>query len=167
MGQPNFCLYCGTPLESRALGGFDRAICPSEECNFIHWGNPTPVVAAVIVSEQRDEALLVRNVGWPEKVFALVTGFLEKEEQPEDAVAREVKEETSLEAIEVNWLGNYAFAAKNQLLLGYEVRVDRTADIELNEELVESKWIPADKLKAWPFGTGDAVRDWIARHVEK
>lgn len=165
MNKPvSFCLHCGKPLETRMLDGFERHMCPDDDCGYIHWNNPTPVVAAVIASEDRSEVLLVRNVGWPEKVFALVTGFLERDEEPDEAVAREVLEETELRAIATEWLGNYAFPAKNEILLCYEALVDRDAPIVLNEELEEFRWIPANELKAWPFGTGAAVREWIARH---
>lgn len=164
MDQAKFCLYCGNALERRTLGGEERQICTSETCGYIHWGNPTPVVAAVIASHDRSQVLLVRNVGWPEKVFALVTGFLERNEQPAAAVTREVMEETRLRADAVNWLGNYGFSAKNQVLLCYEVLVDPAQPVVLNEELAEYRWIPAASLKAWPFGTGDAVREWLRLH---
>lgn len=164
MQHPEFCLYCGNPLARQVLGGAERYVCTAETCGHIEWGNPTPVVAAVITSLDRSQVLLVRNVGWPQKVFALVTGFLERDEQPSDAVAREVLEETQLHTDATNWLGNYGFSAKNQVLLCYEVLVDSGQPIVLNEELAEYRWVSAERLKAWPFGTGDAVREWLRLH---
>jgi NADH pyrophosphatase NudC (nudix superfamily) len=61
------------------------------------------VVAAIIECVDRDGAvLLARNHAWPERMFALVTGFLEKGESPEEAVAREVKEEVNLDAVRLS-----------------------------------------------------------------
>lgn len=81
-----FCPLCAAPLERRLAGERERNACPA--CGWVHWDNPAPVVAAVI--EYQDRVLLARNAAWPEKMFALVTGFLERDESPQDAVAREV-----------------------------------------------------------------------------
>lgn len=165
MKTAKYCMHCGRTLQPKELGEHVRMACPAEDCGFIHWGNPTPVVAAVIASNDRSEVLLVRNVGWPEKTFALVTGFLEQEEHPHEAVVREVLEETQLSAISTRWLGNYGFTQKNQVLLCYEVLVDLHEEIVLNEELEEYRWFKSEKLKAWKDGTGLAVQRWIDIHA--
>ncbi|GAB4471653.1 MAG: hypothetical protein OHK0044_14880 [Burkholderiaceae bacterium] len=54
--------------------------------------------------------MLARNAAWPAGRFALVTGFLERDETPRDAVIREVKEETQLDA---RLVGVYEFALRN------------------------------------------------------
>jgi NAD+ diphosphatase len=125
----------------------------------VHWNNPTPVVAALI--EHDGAILLARGKGWPEKVFALVTGFLEAGESPEAGVLREVREETGLVAEIVSFVGAYPFDLKNELILAFHVRA--SGPITLNDELEATKHIPRDKLRPWPLGTGLAVRDWLAR----
>ncbi len=125
----------------------------------MHWNNPTPVVAALI--EHDGAILLARGKGWPEKVFALVTGFLEAGESPEAGVLREVREETGLVAEIVSFVGAYPFDLKNELILAFHVRA--SGPITLNDELEATKHIPRDKLRPWPLGTGLAVRDWLAR----
>ena len=79
-----FCPRCATALVEKTAGGKPRPSCPKDGCTFVHWGNPTPVVAAII--EHEGAVLLARGKGWPEKLFALVTGFLEANETPEAAV---------------------------------------------------------------------------------
>jgi NAD+ diphosphatase len=156
-----YCPQCGAPLDDADIGGLPRRICLSEDCGFIAWGNPVPVVCALIECLDRDGLmLLARNAAWPEGKFALVTGFLERDEPPEVAVAREVKEETGLDTRAAHWIGNYNFAEANQVLLVYHVQV--TGEIALNEELAEVKLIAREKLKPWDRGTGHAVRDWLA-----
>src|SRR5262249_5278652 len=98
-----FCPVCATPLERRMAGEREREPCPA--CDWGHWNNPAPVVAAVI--EYHDRVLLARNAAWPPKMFALVTGFLERDETPQAAVAREVKEETNLDTRATNLIGVY------------------------------------------------------------
>ena len=128
----------------------------------MHWDNPKPVVAAVI--EHQGQIILVRNVGWPEKWFGLVSGFLEREEKPEEAILREIKEETNLDGEIVEFLGHYTFSQMNEIIMAYYVRAEGV--IVLNEELEDYKLIQPEKLRPWPFGTGKAVRDWIQRYVK-
>ena len=74
-----FCPRCKTALVARELGGRARQACPREECGFVAWDNPVPVVAAIV--ERNGEVVLVRNIGRPEGWYGLVAGFLEKGER--------------------------------------------------------------------------------------
>jgi NADH pyrophosphatase NudC (nudix superfamily) len=150
-----FCPQCGKTLVPRSEGERERLACGA--CDFVHWDNPVPVVAAVI--ELEGKVLLARNVAWPEGRFALVTGFLERDENPRDAVAREVKEETDLDAVETSLIGVYDFALRNQVLICYHVVARGT--VKLNEELAEYRLIEPARLKTWPRGTGYALADWM------
>ena len=106
------------------------------------------------------KVMLVHHVGWPEKMLGLVTGFLEAKEHPDEAIKREVKEETNLETKSLSFLGHYAFAEQNQLIMAYEAQC--TGQVQLNEELDRFKLLEPEKLIPWPLGTGPAVRDWLA-----
>jgi NADH pyrophosphatase NudC (nudix superfamily) len=152
-----YCPQCGGELVERNAGGLARPACADDACGFVLWDNPVPVVAALVEHEGR--IVLARNVAWPEKAFGLVTGYLERDEAPEDAVAREVAEELGLAAKAVSLIGLYPFPQKNQLLIAYHVVAD--GQIVLNEELAEFRLIEPERLKAWDFGTGFAVRDWL------
>lgn len=153
-----FCPRCGSALVARDTGGASRPACPADSCGFVVWDNPVPVIAAIV--EYAGRIVLARNVAWPEKTFGLVTGYLERDEAPAVAAAREVGEELGLRATAVDLVGLYPFARKNQLIIAYHVIADGC--IVLNEELAEYRLIDPDKLKAWDFGTGPAVRDWLA-----
>lgn len=106
-----FCPRCAQPLIERAdaadEGGRIRQACPDDACGYVHWNNPLPVVAAIV--EIDGKILLARNAAWPEGAFALITGFLERGETPEDGIAREVLEETALTAEQVSLVGVYEF----------------------------------------------------------
>lgn len=152
-----YCPQCAGPLERRAIDGHERSCCGG--CGFVFWDNPVPVVAALV--ECAGGILLARNRQWPAGQFGLITGFLERDETPEAGVLREVAEELGLAATAVSWIGNYPFSRQNQLLLAYHVVAD--GELRLNEELAEVRLITPDRLRAWDFGTGLAVRDWLAR----
>jgi NAD+ diphosphatase len=150
-----FCPRCASALEVLPLGGRPRNACVA--CGFTHWNNPLPVVAAII--EYQDKIVLARNAAWPPKMFALITGFLEAEETPEQGVAREVEEETSLVAVETKLVGVYEFTRKNELIIAYHVRAE--GEIKLSEELVDYKLVAPAELRPWRMGTGLALADWM------
>lgn len=167
MKSPSFCPMCAAPLEARAEAEGDGAeararLACSKACGFVHYGNPLPVVAAIV--EHDDAVVLVRSHGWPDGMFGLVTGFLERGETPEDGVLREVREELGVSATLVGLVGAYAFEPKNELIVAYHVRITETP--RLGAELAGMKAVPIAKLRPWPFGTGHAVRDWLARRAE-
>ena len=156
-----YCPRCGGGLGLREAGGLERPTCLAEGCGLVLWDNPVPVVAALVELEGR--IVLARNVAWPENAFGLVTGFLERDEAPAQAVAREVAEELGLTATAVSLIGLYPFTQKNQLLIAYHVVAQ--GRIVLNEELAEVRLIEPGRLKAWDFGTGFAVADWLLARV--
>ncbi|MBK9446218.1 MAG: NUDIX domain-containing protein [Betaproteobacteria bacterium] len=158
MSTPRFCSACGAGLEALPLAGRLRLVCTAG-CGHVEWGNPLPVVAALVEREGR--IVLARNHAWAEGVFGLVTGFLEAGESPEDAVGREVAEELGLVASAISLIGAYPFERKNEVILAYHVQA--TGEIVLNEELAEFRLIAPEKLRPWDFGTGLAVRDWLVR----
>jgi len=134
----------------------ERSAC-SQACGFVHWNNPVPVVAALIVHAGR--ALLVRQANWPTGWFGLVTGFLEQTEEPAAAVEREIREELGLHSDRTNWIGEFAYPEQNQIILAYAVECE--GDIVLSDEISEVKLIDLDALKPWAFGTGKAVKAWL------
>lgn len=150
-----FCPRCATELAVSAIAGRERRACPA--CGFTHWNNPAPVVAGLV--QVGDLILLARNAAWPPKTFALITGFLEAGETPEEGIAREVKEETNLDVQRSTLIGVYDFARKNELIVAYHVIA--TGEVRLSEELVEYRMVAPERLRPWRAGTGLAVADWM------
>ena len=154
-----FCPSCATPLQfivqAEDGGDKERLRCPA--CGWTHWNNPTPVLAAIV--EYRGQVLLARNAAWPAKMFALITGFMEAGESPQEGVAREVKEETNLDVTQVNLVGAYEFLRMNQVIIAYHVVAH--GDVRLSPELVDYRLVDLPDLRCWPAGTGYALADWL------
>jgi NADH pyrophosphatase NudC (nudix superfamily) len=129
-------------------------------CGFTHWNNPTPVLAAIVECADRGGlVLLARNAAWSGRMFALVTGFMEAGETPEEGIAREVLEETGLAVEATSLVGVWDFQRMNQLIVAYHVLA--RGEIRLSPELAEVKlFAPAD-IVCWPGGTGLAVAKWL------
>ena len=155
----NFCPCCATPLALIAVeedgGPKERLRCPA--CGFTHWNNPTPVLAAIV--EYRGQVLLARNAAWPGKMFALITGFMEAGETPQEGIARELKEETNLDAAALDLVGVYDFQRMNQVIIAYHVVAE--GQVRLSPELADYRLYDLPDLKCWPAGTGYALADWL------
>ena len=154
-----FCPNCATPLQwlTRQEDGGDKQRLSCVACEWTHWNNPTPVLAAII--EYRGQVLLARNAAWQHRMFALITGFMEAGETPRDGIIREVKEETNLQVSELNLVGVYDFQRMNQVIIAYHAVAD--GDVRLSPELAEYQLYDFDQLKCWPAGTGYALADWL------
>ena len=159
MSEFKFCPQCATALEMVAQmedgGEKQRLRCPA--CQWTHWNNPTPVLAAIVQYE--DKILLARNAAWTHKMYALITGFMEAGESPQDGIKREIKEETNLEAQELTLVGAYEFLRMNQVIIAYHAVC--TGEVKLSPELVDYKLMEYGQLKCWPRGTGFALADWL------
>jgi len=159
-----FCPPCGTALEPIELledgGPKTRLRCPA--CGWTHWNNPTPVLAAIIECADRGgQVLLARNAAWSGRMFALITGFMEAGETPEEGIAREVAEETALEVLKLELVGVYDFQRMNQIIIAYHALA--RGEVRLSPELAEHKFFQPEDLVCWPAGTGYALADWLRR----
>ena len=157
-----FCPQCATELAAIDAdedgGRKTRLRCPA--CAYTHWNNPTPVLAAVIeLADRGGQLLLARNAAWPGKFFGLVTGFMEAGETPQEGVAREVAEETSLAVESLAIIGAYDFQRMNQVIIAYHA-VAR-GDIVLSSELAEYRLFAPEAVRCWRAGTGYALADWL------
>jgi NADH pyrophosphatase NudC (nudix superfamily) len=157
-----FCPQCAAPLSLReeAEDGGPKARLRCSDCSFTHWNNPTPVLAAVIECTDRDgQILLARNAAWPGRMFALITGFMEAGETPEEGIRREVAEETSLTVDALTLIGVYDFQRMNQIIIAYHAQA--RGEILLSPELAEYKLFAPQDVRCWPAGTGYALAEWL------
>jgi len=154
-----YCPQCATPLATVARmedgGEKIRLRCPA--CDFTHWNNPTPVLAAVV--EYEGQILLACNAAWSGRMFALITGFMEAGETPQGGIEREISEETALQTESLDLIGVYDFQRMNQIIIAYHAVC--TGTVSLSPELVEYKLYAPDKVRCWPTGTGYALADWL------
>lgn len=143
-----FCPQCGSALRKKQIDELERLAC-DRTCGYVHWDNPTPVVAAIVRCNEK--FILARNAKWPEGRFSLIAGFLEAFESPEPAILRETQEELGLIGQTATFIGHYTFPQRNQIIIAY--LVEATGEIQLNkQELLEALELSAEELKAFDFG---------------
>ena len=162
MSTFTYCPQCAgalAPIEQLEDGGpKTRLRCGA--CDFTHWNNPTPVLAAVVECVDRGgRVLLARNAAWTQRMFALITGFMEAGESPEDGIRREVAEETGLTVDTLSLIGVYEFQRMNQVIIAYHAAA--RGEVRLSSELAEYKLLAPEDVRCWPAGTGRALADWL------
>jgi NAD+ diphosphatase len=160
--EVRFCSHCAAPLQRLRAdedgGPKERLRCAA--CGWTHWNNPTPVLAAVVECADRGgRLLLARNAAWSGRMFALITGFMEAGETPEEGIAREIAEETALQVDALKLIGVYDFQRMNQLIVAYHA-VAR-GEIVLSPELAEYKLFDPAAVRCWRAGTGYALADFL------
>ena len=148
-------------LQGRVIDGISRLACPSSECGFVHWNNPIPVVAGLIYRDGK--YIIARNTKWPSGMFSLVTGFLEKDETPDQAILREAQEELGVLGKNVEFIGHYALPELNQLIMAFAV--EGHGEIRLSDEIAEIKVLSQSELSMYDFGrldlTSKIVAQWL------
>jgi NADH pyrophosphatase NudC (nudix superfamily) len=159
MSEFRFCPMCAEPLgwQSQMEDGGEKLRLRCGGCTYTHWNNPTPVLAGIV--QVGDEILLARNAAWPGRRFALITGFMEANESPEEGIAREIAEETNLTVSALKLVGAYEFKRMNQIIIAYHAVAD--GEVRLSPELAEYKMYKPEDIICWPAGTGYAVGDWL------
>lgn len=158
-----YCPECASVLELKRIDGLERKACASPGCSFVHWDNPVPVVAALV--QYHGEVVLARNSQWPVGMFSLITGYLEKNETPEEAAVREVREEIGLDGKVQDFIGCYSFAEKNQVILAHWVVA--TGELNTGSEIAEVKLLSREKLGRWRFErlplTSKITKHWLEK----
>ena len=158
-----YCPECASKLEARCIDDVERMACTAPTCAYIHWDNPIPVVAALIQYE--DKIILARNSLWPEGRFSFITGFLERNESPAQAVVREVKEEVGLNVTSLGLIGCYSLFEKNQIILAHWVAA--AGEVLTGNEISEVKLVSREELGFWQFGelalTSVIVKEWLEK----
>jgi NAD+ diphosphatase len=152
-----YCPQCSAELAVKMIEGIERKVCEADQCNYVFWNNPIPVV--VIIPETTEGIILAHNRNWPPGIFSVISGFIEMQEDPERACERELNEELGLKATEINFIGNFMFRKMNQLLVAYHVRADGV--IQLNHELDQIKIVQREQLWGWKRNNRFEVGEWL------
>ena len=143
-----FCAQCGGPT-TLAKGGWQR---DCGNCGAQHFPRTDPVT--IMLVEHEDRLLLGRGKGWPEGRFSALAGFVEPGESLEEAVAREVLEESGVVVGDVRYIASQPWPFPSQLMIGCHAMA-ASAAITLDEtELAEADWFARADVSASLAGNG-------------
>jgi len=142
-----FCANCGTPSLVE-MSGWQRK-CP--QCATQHFPRTDPVVIMAIT--HADRLLLGRGPTWPERMYSLLAGFVEPGETLENAVRREVLEETQVAVGAVRYVASQPWPFPMSLMLGCIGEATSEAITVDPVELADARWVSRDEVTAILAGT--------------
>ncbi len=141
------CPRCGGSLTPCAAG--HELVC--DQCRKPQFPRTDPAVIMLIAAgepgTEAERCLLGRGSDWPEGRFSTLAGFCEPGETLEDAVRREVLEETGVVVSEVTYFGNQPWPLPSSLMLGFLGRAV-TEEIRLDDDDVdEARWFTRSQMR--------------------
>jgi NAD+ diphosphatase len=137
-----FCANCGAPTEV-AEAGFMRR-CPA--CDARHFPRTDPVVIMLVVDPAADRVLLGRQPTWPAGRYSCLAGFVEPGESLEEAVAREVGEESGVAVADVVYRSSQPWPFPASLMLGFHCRYAGGTPETRDGELQDVGWFTRAQL---------------------
>jgi NAD+ diphosphatase len=139
-----YCSACGAPL--KLLAARHRAQCTSADCGKLHFPRTDPAV--IVVVEHDGACLLGRHASWAPGLYSTLAGFVEPGESLEDAVRREVAEESGVEVGECHYHSSQPWPFPASLMLGFTAMA-RTREVQLRDgELEDARWFTPAQIIA-------------------
>jgi NAD+ diphosphatase len=159
-----FCGTCGSAAQPKAAG--NSRICVNDDCRLEIFPRVDPAI--IVLVENGDSCLLGRQSIWPEGRYSTIAGFVEPGESLEDAVRREVYEETNIRVGKISYHSSQPWPFPSSLMLGFTAEAT-SVDIVLNDgELEDAQWFTRKELRSGfpklPFRISIArrlVNHWI------
>jgi NAD+ diphosphatase len=136
------CGLCGAPTRSAAAGHVMR--CTNASCGTDHFPRLDPAIIVLVTDGER--ALLGRQASWPEGRYSTIAGFVEPGESLEDAVAREVLEETGVRVRSADYHSSQPWPFPSSLMIGYTAVADGGQVPQADDELEDARWFTRDEI---------------------
>ena len=141
------CPRCGGRLEPRQAGHVLR--CPT--CGRDQFPRSDPAVIMIVTDGEpgtpEERCLLGRSPAWPPGRYSTLAGFVEPGETMEDAVRREVHEETGVRVGEVAYFGSQPWPLPASLMIGFTGRATHTEIDVDGSEIEDARWFTREQMR--------------------
>lgn len=140
-----FCRECGTALVPKELENEGIVpFCP--KCEQFRFPQYNVAVSMIVVNEEKDEILLIKQYGRP--TYILVAGYVSRGEALEDAVRREIKEETGMTVTHIKFNRTQFFEKSDALMCNFTAFVKDDSELDPNYEIDSYAWFTRDEARA-------------------
>jgi len=145
-GRHRYCGVCGAPNQPARAGHVMR--CTRAGCGTEAFPRLDPAIIVLVTDAGGERALLGRQASWPQNRYSTIAGFVEPGESLEDAVIREVEEETGVHVGDVEYVASQPWPFPSSLMLGFRA-IARTHEITLRDgELEDARWFTRGDIAA-------------------
>jgi len=140
--RQRFCGVCAAPTRPTHAGHCVR--CTNPACAHEFFPRLDPAIIVLVSDGER--ALLGRQASWPARRYSTIAGFVEPGESLEDAVAREVQEETGVDVSAVRYHSSQPWPFPSSLMIGFEARAAAGSPVRVSGELEDARWFTRAQL---------------------
>lgn len=140
----NYCVECGTKLEEKYLEMEGMIpFCPS--CNQFRFSIFNSATSMIVMNEERNKILLIKQYGGTD--YILVAGYINKGENAEETVVREVMEEIGLHVTDIEFNKSQYFDKSNTLMLNFICTVDSESLDDVTKEVDHAEWFSIEEAR--------------------
>ncbi|MGH8171106.1 MAG: NAD(+) diphosphatase [Steroidobacteraceae bacterium] len=142
--RQRYCGACGAPTVPQRAGHSVR--CSREDCAQEFFPRLDPAIIVLVADGER--ALLGRQATWPAGRYSTIAGFVEPGESLEDAVAREVMEETGVPVIGARYDSSQPWPFPASIMIGFRARARPGSPARGIGELEDARWFTREEIRA-------------------
>lgn len=138
------CGVCGAPTAPIRAG--HCLVCTNPGCAEEFFPRLDPAIIVLVSDGER--ALLGRQASWPARRYSTIAGFVEPGESLEDAVLREVEEETGVRVLSAHYHSSQPWPFPSSLMLGFRAHAAAGSPVRVTGELEDARWFTRAQLAA-------------------
>ena len=139
-----FCGTCGAPNLPARAGHVMR--CSREGCGSETFPRLDPAIIVLVTDPSGERALLGRQASWPAGRYSTIAGFVEPGESLEDAVVREVLEETGVAVSNVRYHSSQPWPFPSSIMLGFFASAPPDSPVQVSGELEDARWFTREQV---------------------
>ena len=124
-----------------------RSVGPDTPMSEVRVTFASPSVKLMLVTDG-ERALLGRQASWPQGRFSTIAGFVEPGESLEDAVAREVMEETAVQVTGANYDSSQPWPFPSSLMIGFHATAEPGSPVRVSGELESAAWFTREQIES-------------------
>ena len=142
--RQKFCGVCGYATTPERAGHVIRCTNPAEGHEFFPRIDP----AIIVLVTDGERALLGRQASWPPGRYSTIAGFVEQGESLEDAVVREVMEETAVQVASATYHSSQPWPFPSSLMIGFQAIAVPGCKVQVSGELEAAGWFTREDINS-------------------
>ena len=148
--RTRFCGSCGSATYSGRAG--HSRTCSNAQCESVFFPRTDPAV--IVLVHDGDYCLMGHQHGWPENQYSTLAGFVEPGETIEQAVVREIKEESGIDVASLEYHSSQPWPFPGSVMLGFNACA-MSREVTLHDgELTDARWFSREEVQAAEAGNG-------------